>query len=60
MSDESYLARLVLAVWVGIATIGAPDAAAAPVKLVTQAPVSLSPVAPGVVLVDPAAGRRCR
>ena len=41
-----------LAAWAGIATIGATPAAAAPVKLVTQAPVSLSLVAPGVVLVD--------
>jgi hypothetical protein len=53
MSEQpSYPARLVLAAWVGIVAIGAGAAAAAPVKLVTQAPVSLSPVAPGVVLVD--------
>jgi len=52
MSDQSNLARLVFAAWVGITAIGAGAAAAAPVKLVTQAPVSLSSVAPGVVLVD--------
>jgi len=52
MSDPSSLARLAFAAWIGINAIGAGAAAAAPVKLVRQAPVSLSPVAPGVVLVD--------
>jgi len=41
-----------LAAWTGVASMIGGSAAAAPVKLVTQAPVSISPVAPGVVLVD--------
>ena len=41
-----------LAAWVGIVAIGAGGAVAAPVRLVTQAPVSISSLAPGVVLVD--------
>jgi hypothetical protein len=45
-------ARLVFAVWAGIAVVGAGVTAAAPVTLVAQAPVRMSPVAPGVVLVD--------
>jgi hypothetical protein len=53
MSEHpSHPARLVFAAWIGIAAIGAAGAAAAPVRLVTQAPVSISSVAPGVVLVD--------
>jgi hypothetical protein len=53
MSEHpSHPARLVFAAWIGIAAIGAAGAAAAPVRLVMQAPVSISSVAPGVVLVD--------
>ena len=52
MPSPSSRARLVFAAWIVITAIGAGAAAAAPVRLVLQAPVSISSVAPGVVLVD--------
>ena len=49
MSDTRRRRLPLLAAWIGVSAIGAT---AAPVKLATQAPVSISSVAPGVTLVD--------
>ena len=49
MSDTRRRPLPLLAAWIGVSAIGAT---AAPVKLATQAPVSISSVAPGVTLVD--------
>jgi alpha-L-rhamnosidase len=42
----------VLALGAGLLALAAPEARAAPVRLVAQAPVQISSVAPGVMLVD--------
>jgi hypothetical protein len=41
-----------LSFWAGFLVLSAPEAAAAPVRLVAQAPVRISKAAPGVMLVD--------